>query len=78
METYTETYKGREYTVYHGSPFDRGAADSYYGRGRDPHYYPNGSYNGEPVVELTAEELDAYNAGFDHNELVLRDFKDWG
>ena len=77
METYTETYKGKEYTAYHGSPFDRGAADSYYGRARDPHYYPNGSYNGEPVVQLTTEELEAYNAGFDHNELVLRDFKDW-
>lgn len=78
METYTETYNGKTYTVYHGSPFDRGAADSYYGRARDPHYYPNGSYNGEPVVALAADELDAYNAGFDHNELVLRDFKDWG
>jgi hypothetical protein len=77
METYTETFKGKEYIAYHGSPFDRGAADSYYGRGRDPHYYPNGSYNGEPVVQLTTEELEAYNAGFDHNE-YLRNFKDWG
>ena len=23
----------------HGGPYDRGSADSYYGRGRDPHYY---------------------------------------
>jgi hypothetical protein len=77
MEMRTETYQGKTYEAYHGSPFDRGGADSYYGRGRDPHYYPNGSYNGEPVVELTAEELEAYNAGFDHNE-YLRNFKDWG
>ena len=30
----------------HGSPFDRGSADSWYGRERKPHFYPNGTYNG--------------------------------
>ena len=31
----------------HGSPFDRGGADSYYRRGFDPHWYPGGTYQGE-------------------------------
>jgi len=30
----------------HGSPFDRGGADSYYQRPFDPHYWPSGTGNG--------------------------------
>jgi hypothetical protein len=62
---------------YHGGPFDRGAADSYYGRPRDPHKYPYGTYVGPKVTELTEEDLAAYNAGFDANE-AEGNFKDWG
>ena len=52
----------------HGSLFDRGSADSYYGRPRDPHWYPMGSYNGNPVTELTQLEREEYLAGYDWNE----------
>lgn len=52
----------------HGSPWDRGSADSYYGRPRDPHYYPEGSYNGDPVTDLTPAQLKAYLDGYEHNE----------
>jgi len=52
----------------HGGLFDRGSADSYYGRPRDPHWYPEGSYNGEPVESLTEAEIQEYLAGYDHNE----------
>jgi hypothetical protein len=52
----------------HGSLFDRGGADSHYGRPRDPHWWPKGSYDGEPVENLTAEEREEYLAGYDHNE----------
>lgn len=64
------TYKGQVYLQAHGSPFDRGSADSWYGRPVDPHWYPNGSYNGERVeaVNMTKEELEAYHAGYDYNE----------
>ena len=58
-------------TVYdesHGSPYDRGSADSYYQRARSPHYYPQGTYNGEPVTDLTPDQVAAYNAGYDENE----------
>ena len=30
-------YKGKTYEQEHGNAFDRGSADSYYGRGRNPH-----------------------------------------
>ena len=62
---------------YHGGPYDRGSADSYYGRGRHPHKYPNGTYNGPEVTDLTPEELEAYHAGYDDNE-AEGNFKDWG
>jgi hypothetical protein len=64
---------------YHGGPFDRGAADSYYWRGRDPHYYPNGTATNPriPKSEMTDEEIAAYYAGYDWNE-EMGDKKDWG
>jgi len=52
----------------HGGLFDRGSADSYYGRPRDPHWYPAGSYNGDKITELTEAELQEYHAGYEHNE----------
>lgn len=67
----------KKYPDWHGSPYDRGTADSYYGRGRNPHYYPEGTYNGQEVTDLTPEELEAYNAGYDDNE-SSGDKKDWG
>jgi hypothetical protein len=52
----------------HGGLYDRGSADSYYGRRRDPHWYPMGSYQGEPVENLTQDEIAEYMAGYDYNE----------
>ena len=60
----------------HGSLFDRGSADSYYSRPRDPHYYPEGSYNGIKVTELTEAEREEYLAGYDYNE-QYGDKKSW-
>jgi len=63
----------------HGSPFDRGSADSYYRRGRNPHWYPQGTYNGDRIEEkdMSEAEIAEYHAGFDDNE-SCGDFKDWG
>lgn len=72
-------YKGRVYEQKHGNAFDRGSADSYYSRGRDPHFYPNGTYN-EPRIDMSMmspEEIEAYHAGYDFNE-ESGDKKDWG
>ena len=61
----------------HGSLYDRGGADSYYRRPMRPHYYPEGSYNGEAVTDLTDEEIAVYMQGYFDNE-KSGDFKDWG
>ena len=60
----------------HGSLFDRGSADSYYGRPRNPHWYPEGSYNGTKVTDLNPIEIQAYMAGYDWNE-QYGDKKSW-
>ena len=54
----------------HGSPFDRGAADSYYSRAQVPH---KGGVAGcsDPRVEatgLTEQECWQYYAGYEYNE----------
>jgi hypothetical protein len=71
-------YQGKIYLQAHGSPFDRGSADSYYNRGRDPHYWPKGTGHGTRVEasDMTAEEVAAYHAGYDYNE-EFGDKKDW-
>lgn len=61
---------------YHGGPFDRGRADGYYRRPMKPHKFPDGTYNGPEVTDLTDEELKAYEAGFMLQEWE-GDFKDW-
>jgi hypothetical protein len=61
----------------HGSPHDRGGADSYYGRSYSPHYWPNGTGHGYKVVDLTEEQLKEYNDGWNENE-DFGHFKDWG
>lgn len=58
---------------HHGSPYNRGRADSYYYRLPEPHYYDKTTLPQVRVTTLTADELEAYHAGFDEND----DFKDW-
>jgi hypothetical protein len=63
-------FNGVIYDDTHGSPFDRGAADSYYGRSRNPHRGGVGGGSG-PRIEmslLSPEEINAYHAGYDWNE----------
>jgi hypothetical protein len=66
------------YSTRHGSPYDRGSADSYYGRSFDPHYWPQGTYNGTRVemAQMTAYEITAYTAGYRDNE-ESGDFKEY-
>jgi hypothetical protein len=67
----------------HGSPYDRGRADSYYRRARSPHYMKsdiNGyvTFNSARVSEkeMTAQQIAEYNLGFDENE-ADQNFKEW-
>ena len=61
--------KVEEYTR-HGGPYDRGSADSWYSRGRNPHYFKGATYRTEEVKEkdMTLDEVAAYNQGYDDNE----------
>jgi hypothetical protein len=61
----------------HGGPYDRGSADSYYRRGRNPHYYKGDTARSELVLNLNEQELAEYNLGYDENE-ASNNFKDWG
>lgn len=57
------------YDRRHGGPYDRGSADSYYGRPRRPHYFAGGTYQSEEIIpEVDSHEYRAYMAGYDHNE----------
>ena len=66
----TQKFNGKTYPAWHGSPFDRGSADSWYSRVEDPHYWPAGTYKGKRVERsaMTPAEVEAYFAGYQHNE----------
>ena len=64
-------WKDRDnYDTRHGGPFDRGSADSWYGRGVNPHYYVGDTYSTEKVEkkDMTLPEVEAYMAGYEWNE----------
>lgn len=57
------------YDQRHGGAYDRGAADSYYGRAPNPHYYLGETYSSERVtVTEGSEAYRAYMAGYEDNE----------
>jgi hypothetical protein len=62
----------------HGSPYDRGMADSYYSRSRLPHYFVGDTHRSRRVDrwEMTPDEVEAYHAGYDDNE-AEGDKKEW-
>lgn len=59
----------KKYDQRHGGPFDRGSADSYYNRSKRPHYFVGGTAMSPEVTNLTESELEAYNAGYEWNEI---------
>jgi hypothetical protein len=77
-EKRTVEFRGEIFETWHGSPFDRGSADSWYGRPQAPHWYPEGTYKGKRVesAEMSMAELRAYFAGYEHNE-QLGGKKEW-
>ena len=61
----------------HGGAFDRGSADSYYGRPRRPHYFLHGTYQSPEILAVFGTpEYDAYMMGYDWNE-QQGDKKSW-
>ena len=59
-----------KFDTRHGGAYDRGSADSYYGRAFRPHYFTGSSYQSPEVTEeqMTEAEVAAYTAGFEGNE----------
>jgi hypothetical protein len=74
----TVEFKGITYNAEHGSPFDRGSADSYYGRAQVPHKYPNGTGNAPRIEaeDMTLAEMREYFRGYEYNE-QFGDKKSW-
>jgi hypothetical protein len=58
------------YDQRHGGAYDRGSADSYYGREYNPHYFSGDTYNSAKIelAAMTAEEISAYTAGYRDTE----------
>lgn len=67
-EQVVQALRGPQFNREHGSLYDRGSADSYYGRVPDPHWYPEGTGHGAKVTALNEAELAEYHAGYDDNE----------
>lgn len=63
----------------HGSPYDRGAADSWYRRGCAPHYYVGATMASDKVEEedMSKQEVWEYEYGYYENEMA-GGHKDWG
>jgi hypothetical protein len=61
----------------HGGPYDRGAADSWYGRGFNPHKFVGASYSTDKVTDLTPAEVAEYRQGFNDNEADPSARKEW-
>jgi hypothetical protein len=75
----TVEFQGITYNAAHGSPFDRGSADSYYGRLQNPHKGGVGGDSGPRIEaqDMTLAEMRAYYRGYEYNE-AHGDKKDWG
>jgi len=78
---YTEQpqeFEGQLYDQRHGGPFDRGAADSYYNRPFNPHFFAGATMQSPriPLDCMTADEITAYTAGYNYNE-QFGDKKQW-
>lgn len=56
----------------HGGPYDRGSADSYYGREFDPHYFVGDSFDTPRIslADMIITEIISYTAGFNDSEAI--------
>ena len=59
----------------HGSPFDRGSADSFYRRQPQAHYMIDGARIEQ--ADMTAEQIAEYEAGYDSNDEQIDSRKDY-
>ena len=76
---YDITWESENLLIRHGGPWDRGGADSYYGRGCRPHFYTGNTGMSDRIeqADMTEEQILEYQAGYEYNETVTMDFKEW-
>lgn len=72
METIALGFNPKLEFVRHGGAYDRGSADAWYGREYDPHFFRGDTHSSERVTALTAEELAAYNAGYNNTPFAQK------
>ena len=65
-----------QYDKRHGGAWDRGSADSFYRRPYSPHKYVAGTLTSDKAESLSADDLAAYDAGWQDNE-ASGWFKEW-
>jgi hypothetical protein len=63
-------FNGETYNARHGGPFDRGSADSWYSRPKQPHYYTGATHSSVRLeqVDMSDKEVADYMAGYEYNE----------
>lgn len=54
----------------HGSPYDRGSADAYYGRPFDPHFFEGATYQSLrfSILDTNSPEYKEYLAGYEEQQ----------
>ena len=67
MEDYADIREHIMIDKRHGGPYDRGSADSYYGRPRRPQYYKGDTATSDRVEykDMTPDEVVVYMAGYE-------------
>ena len=66
----SEKQLNASYDLRHGGPWDRGSADSYYGRDFEPHYFVGATHTSIRISQkdMSIAEIVAYEAGYEWNE----------
>lgn len=65
-----------KYDTRHGGAYDRGGADAWYGRPREPHYYVGATYASTRIdtQDMSMEEIEDYMAGYDDTPFGQKDW----
>jgi hypothetical protein len=72
----TMNYSDREVFTRNGGAYDRGSADSYYGRPAEPHYFTGATYQSTKIeeVDMSEEEVSAYMAGYNETAFAQKEW----
>lgn len=65
-----------QFDTRHGSAYDRGSADAWYGRPFRPHYFTGASFQSDEIVitDPTSAEYEAYAAGYNETPFAQKEW----